>query len=70
MYVYLEIDFLPVASCFSGLAMYPMKLFQVSKCVSVCMYVCMIIMSPYRLRHWLRLNERERVCVCDEAIPG
>ncbi len=29
--------------------------------VYVCMYVCMIIISPYRLRHWLRLNDDKRL---------
>ncbi len=29
--------------------------------VCVCMYVCMIIISPYRLRHWLRLNDDKRL---------
>ncbi len=31
------------------------------KCLKmgVCMYVCMIIISPYLLRHWLRLKDDE-----------
>ncbi len=29
--------------------------------VCVCMKVCMIIISPYRLRHWLRLNDDKRL---------
>ncbi len=29
--------------------------------VWVCVYVCMIIISPYRLRHWLRLNDDKRL---------
>ncbi len=27
----------------------------------VCVCVCMIIISPYRLRHWLHLNDDERL---------
>ncbi len=29
--------------------------------VNVNVYVCMIIISPYRLRHWLRLNDDKRL---------
>ncbi len=32
-------------------------------CVHVCMY-CMIIISPYWLRHWLHLNGYVYVCAC------
>ncbi len=30
--------------------------------------VCMIIISPYRLKHWLRLNDDKRLVACPCAI--
>ncbi len=34
---------------------------QLHVCVSVSVCMCMIIISPYRLRHWLRLNDDKRL---------
>ncbi len=36
-------------------------------CVRLCVYVCMIIISPYLLRHWLRFCVRvcSGKCLCD-----
>ncbi len=38
--------------------------------VCVCVFVCMIIISPYRLRHWLRLHDDKRLYYSMQGSVG